>query len=161
MLKVKKLIFLMIVVSCWQCKTKTPSNTTTTKDNGSKTTTTVTVEQERPVSRGRARIIAKVIEVKPIDKTSKNAICAKNPCEAIIKIEKVIGKGSFFKGKLSIGKELEAYFINTLSSTKKILPELQQHLPGLKKNDRFETDILFNPLESNKSKYQVTSYKTL
>jgi hypothetical protein len=160
MLKLTKLLFLLIALGCWQCKTKTPSNTT--KNDGSKTTTTtVTVEQERPVSRGQARIIAKVIKIKPIDKTSKNAVCAKNPCEAIIKIEKVIGKGAFFKGKLSEGKELEAYFINTLSSTKKILPQLQKHFPGLKKDDRFQTDIIFNPLESNKSKYQVTSYKTL
>ncbi|WP_299456059.1 hypothetical protein [uncultured Microscilla sp.] len=153
----KKLIFVMIVMSCWQCKTKTPTTNTTTKN----TETTAVVSQERPVARGTVRVIAKLIKVKPINTSDRNTACSKNPCEATITVEKIVGKGAFFAGEVNQGQQLDTYFIKTLGATKDVFPELKKHFPGLKKGDRFEADIIYSLKAANNLNYQVVSYQPL
>lgn len=151
----KKIFFVIVVVGCWQCNSKTPANTST------KTTGFSYHGDPHSIPRGMARIVAQVVKIKPINKTSNNTICSKNPCEAIIHIEKVIGYGPGFIGKIKNRQKLEAYFIQTLAATKNVLPNHKKHLPGLQKKSRFEADLLFNPKASQTPKYQVMSYQKL
>lgn len=155
---IRKLLILIVIVSCWQCQTKTPTNN---NNLTSSTSNNKTHLQKKPIPRGMARVVARVVQVNPINKASGNTACAKNPCEATIKVEKVVGYGSNFQGELSDGQQLEAYFIKTLGATQKIFPALKKHFPGLKKKDRFEADVLFNPKAAQTSKYQVISYKKI
>lgn len=155
---IRKLLIFIVIVSCWQCQTKTPTNNNNLTNSTSNNSTHL---QKNPIPRGMARVVAKVVKVSPINKAGKNTACAKNPCEATIKVEKVVGYGSNFQGDLSNGQQLEAYFIKTLGDTQKIFPALKQHFPGLKKKDRFEADVLFNPKATQVSRYQVISYKKL
>lgn len=150
---IRKLLILAVIFGCWQCKTKTP---TTSNSTGTKTTPKAT-----PVSRGTIRVVAQIVKVKPINKNAANALCGKNPCEATIKIEKVIGKGAFFNGDVDNGKSFDAFFVKTLAPTKNLYPNLQKHFPGLKNNDRFQADIIYNMKASEGSKYQVITYEKL
>lgn len=153
----KKIFFVIIAVGCWQCKSKTPANTST------KTTGFSYYGDPNPIPRGMARIVAQVVKIKPINKihNNTNTICSRNPCEAIIHIEKVIGYGPGFIGKIKNRQQLEAYFIQTLTATKSVLPNRKKNLPGLQKKSRFEADLLFNPKASQTPKYQVMSYQKL
>ena len=149
----KLLLMLVIVIGFGQCKTKTP-----TKMDDKSTSNTLL---KAPVPRGTVRVVAQITQIKPINKNANALPCRDNPCEATIKVEKIIGKGAFFEGEVAEGQTLDAYFVKTLVSTKNIFPNLQQHFPGLKTNERFQADLIYNLKAAKVSKYQVVTYKKL
>ncbi|OJJ22296.1 hypothetical protein BKI52_06330 [marine bacterium AO1-C] len=149
----KLLLAVTVMIGCWQCKPQSSAKKSTAND---KQTLLL-----KPIARGTIRVIAQVVKVKPINKTLQNTPCADHPCEAMIKIEKVVGTGAFFYGEIKQGQSLEAYFTKTLASSEKNYPQLKPALPGLNLNDRFQADIIYNLKATKVSKYHVVTYKKL
>ena len=81
-----------------------------------------------------------IVKILPIDAKAQG-VCSKNPCEAIVKIIKVIGFGSSFKVSMSSGSKKQIKFKNTLNPTNKLFEDREEHLPGLKAGDKFKAYV--------------------
>ncbi|HAS46148.1 MAG TPA: hypothetical protein DCS93_37050 [Microscillaceae bacterium] len=138
----KLLLALVIMMGFWQCKTQSSTQKNTTNNNQN----TLQV----PISRGTVRVIARLEKIKPAQKESNNS-----PNEAIIKIEKVVGKGAFFEGEVQQGKSLEVYFV------KPFMLDKTGDAKGLKLQDKLQADIVYNLRATKVSKYHVVTYKKL
>ncbi|MBW8051504.1 MAG: hypothetical protein FVQ77_14430 [Cytophagales bacterium] len=71
-----------------------------------------------------------------------SGVCAKAPCEAIVKIETIKRRGASFTGAIAAGEKIKVHFAFTLNpTTKELFPNMAARYPGLKKNDKFVADI--------------------
>ncbi len=68
--------------------------------------------------------------------------CAKVPCKAKVKVNKIFGYGSGFTNPLTEGSEVEMTFAFTLApTTKELFPNLDARYKGLKQGDTFQADV--------------------
>jgi hypothetical protein len=68
--------------------------------------------------------------------------CAKVPCKAKVKVNKILGYGSGFTNPLTEGSEVEMTFAFTLApTTKELFPNLDARYKGLKQGDTFQADV--------------------
>lgn len=67
---------------------------------------------------GHCRILATVVSISDMLSSRPDDPCAKTPCRATIKIDKVIGYGSAFNAPLSEGSQFEVKFRSTVGDLK-------------------------------------------
>ncbi|MFN3344070.1 MAG: hypothetical protein ACK412_00275 [Chloroherpetonaceae bacterium] len=87
--------------------------------------------------------------------------CAKAPCKAKVKINKILGYGSGFTNPLTEGREVEMTFAFTLApTTKELFPNLDARYKGLKQGDTFQADVeLQQRLGDSAASFVVMSYE--
>ena len=78
----------------------------------------------------------------PAEASAQAGVCAKAPCEAIVKIETIKRRGTSFTGAIAAGEKIKVHFAFTLNpTTKEFFPNMTARYPGLKINDKFVADI--------------------
>jgi hypothetical protein len=111
------------------------------------------------------RIVGTVVSIEPGRSANPGDPCSKVPCQAIVRVEKVLEYGSSFLPPLSQGSLIRVHFVFTMSPTNNLFPDLKPPLPGLTEGTTFETE-LSNQGEGGDSvggaeyrTYQVGPYK--
>ncbi|MCP4724434.1 MAG: hypothetical protein GY863_05345 [bacterium] len=124
------------------------------------TSVTDKVPQVMPsrISPNHARIVGKIIRIHPELSENKDHPSSQAPSLADVRIEKLLGTGMAFPGSISEGKTVTVKFAFTLSPTKDLFPELKDHLPGLKINDRFQADMMGTDSRSGGVAYTIDGY---
>jgi hypothetical protein len=145
------LVSLSFIFSCQSNKNAT--------NQTSKTDISIKQEQPQSLPPESCRIRGKIISIKAVDSEVKgNTPCDKNPCDAEVLIEKVLGYGSSFSAMLYPEDVITLHFSFTLSNTKQVFPDKNViELPGLNTGDLFEANIEGNLL--NKKNFTVNEYK--
>jgi len=107
---------------------------------------------------------ATVLEILP-DLTQGNLSdpCARAPCFARIRIDRVINRGMECDGSVQGGAELKVFFSCSLVQTGEALfPGMDASYPGLKINDRFAATFLtYSRGEGEAITYKVTGYQKI
>lgn len=86
--------------------------------------------------------------------------CASVPCEAIVRIDSVLGYGSAFPGAVGVGQTVRVHFRFTLASTEKLFPSMRPPYPGLSVGSRFSASLEASPDHdaSNATAFAIGSY---
>lgn len=122
------------------------------------------VQRNSDIPPSNIKVIASVIS---IDKTlsSGNAKdpCSKAPCNAVLKIESIIGYGSSFGGTLNVGDEIKVKFAyTTAKTTEDLLLKISDSYDGVSVKSKIETNIkkssVINSVIPN---YTIYGYKVL
>jgi hypothetical protein len=105
---------------------------------------------------------AKIVKVVPRWKKKSKQLCKVSPCLVYINIIKVEQYGSSFPEHFSAGQKVEVSFVYSLKPSKKVYPDKNIDLPGLKKGDVFKAKINAKPqLGSNLSVFKIYDYQKL
>jgi hypothetical protein len=89
------------------------------------------------------------------------SVCAKAPCKAVVKVQKVLGYGHAFTETIAPDQEMNTYFTFSLQPSAKLFPDLTTPLPGLSIGSIFEADIAHNAEVAGNAAawYQVNLYR--
>jgi len=98
-------------------------------------------------------VVATILEVYDDLEADPSNLCGQYPCFALIRIDQVVKMGQLCSPLIVPGANLKAYFKITLSKTDNILPDMNQHFPGLEKNDTFGAS--FMTTKDTEEKYQI------
>lgn len=125
------LIFCTLLVSC---------TSKVAKKNDEPTQTSNRISSFNSVIKG------KVVELtKPNTDFPLSSPCRTNPCKARIEILSIENKGQNYHDQFHVSDTLEIDFTYTLSPTRDIFPELNEHLPGLKKGEQLVAELFEHP----------------
>jgi hypothetical protein len=104
------------------------------------------------------KITGQIITIlKPVGQLD-NSICSKYPCKAIVRISNISDCGSSVTAMPYAGDTIEINFGFTLANTKKALPTMRQHYPGLKKGNRFKAQMEQRIQPGGKNQFTVYHY---
>lgn len=127
----RKNLFLFIVLSMlFIVSCKTQSNLTENKP----------IEGNQ-VAPDQALIEAQVLEIVPVNGNFTDPPCTQVPCQAKVKILKILGKGNSFKARMQVGSEITIAFKYTLSGTTDFFPDRNSHLVPLVVGDKFKAKV--------------------
>lgn len=106
------------------------------------------------------RIIGRVVEVfANRDTIDPESPCGKAPCNALVKVEKVLRFGQIYTESVQEGSTIPIHFAFTLASTtQELFPTADIDLPGLNSNDQFEATIKHRPLRHEPDRFMVFNY---
>lgn len=94
------------------------------------------------IAPSHCRLVGTIVSINPTRSTNPQDPCAKAPCQATIKITKILGYGSGFTTPLTEGSEVEMTFTFTLApTTNDLFPNLLARYPGLNTGDAFQADV--------------------
>ena len=147
------IVVLNILTACKNSKSQVDTSTEENISDIGLGHTDTTIPNQTNIPPQYCRLIGMIVEVeKIVDKQTRG--CKIGPCYAMIKIEQVLGYGSSFPSNFQSGDEITVFFPSSLNST--------DHLPGLKKGDRFKADMegaisLYSI--SNQPTYTIYSYE--
>jgi len=112
----------------------------------------MTVQQEKGVNisvpaqeySSQARIEATVLIILPISERAKmiGGNCAKVPCEARIRIEKVLDSSNAAVFSLRAGQILQVNFQYTVKPSREIWPDAKFGFPGVNQGDRIRANLI-------------------
>ncbi len=119
------------------------------------------------IAPGYCRIIGTIVLIdSSLEKGTSKSPCSKVPCNAVVRIDSIIGYGSN-SSTLSVNKLIDVHFNFTLSPTSKdLFPNMQEYYPGLQTGTRFEGDI-YNEVKKgdiNKipaRKFEINGYEII
>ena len=141
---------LLMIIADISCKT-----TQTEQKDNQKSITSPGIS-----SPDRGRIEAKVIKILPITKEDSGTVCAKAPCHATIKVNKIGSYGRSFSKSFEPGDEIEVMFVYTLNPTSKdLFPDLKYLYPGLKECDTFTGEIQSRIRPGRPPSYYIYHYE--
>ncbi len=110
------------------------------------------------IAPGYCRMVGQIVSIIPALAADKKDPCGKVPCQANVKVKRIIGYGSAFGSSVGEGSQIIVNFSFTLHLTHKYFPELTTHLPGLQVGQTFQADI--REIGDNKTQeYQVNEYQ--
>ncbi len=88
------------------------------------------------------RILGTVVR---IDSTMKSSYagdpCSKAPCNALVRVDSVLGYGSSFPVVVSTGSVIKTRFTFTVAPTDQVLPDVKPPYPGVAPGSRIRTDL--------------------
>ncbi|KAA5549245.1 hypothetical protein [Adhaeribacter rhizoryzae] len=115
------------------------------------------------IAPGSCRLQGEIIAVLPTLEPNKNTPCGKVPCQAVVKVQRVLGYGSAFDKPLASGQEINVYFHFTLSPSARYFSELTKPLPGLKVGNIFQADMnrASDGITNKEGWFQVYSYTVI
>jgi hypothetical protein len=93
------------------------------------------------------RIIGTVVRVdSTLKSTSPDDPCSKVPCEAMVRVDSVLGYGSSFPIVLSTGTVIRTHFTFTLAPTEQVLPKVKPSYPGVAAGSWIRADLKSLPV---------------
>jgi hypothetical protein len=116
---------------------------------------TNTHAQSKPMS---CIITGQIVSVMNPIKTAGNSIWRKYPCKAIVRIASIDECGSSVTLMPQIGDTVEINFGFSLTNTRKSLPTMKQHYPGLKRGNIFRAQMEQRIRPGGKNQFVVYHY---
>ncbi len=150
------LILLLTVISCnstrqkgEQASTDQPKNASSLKLDG------------QNIPPGQCRIIGTIVSINEIKKTGNaDDPCSKTPCQAVVRVDSVLGYGQGYVRPLAKSKEVPVTFRFTLSPTEKFFKNMTTTYPGLEEGSTFMADVEVQQLIGSKSfQYSISGYE--
>jgi len=112
---------------------------------------------------GQCRIIGTIVSIAEIQQTGNaDSPCSQAPCQAIVRVDSVLGYGQGFIRPLSKSKEVQITFKFTLSPTEDLFKNMTKIYPGLEVGSKFKATVEAQQLLGNKSfKYSISEYEII
>jgi len=112
---------------------------------------------------GQCRIIGTIVSIAEIQKPGNaDDPCSQAPCQAVIRVDSVLGYGQGFIRPLSKSKEVPITFKFTLSPTKDLFKNMTKTYPGLEVSSKFRATVEAQQLLGTKSfKYSISGYEII
>ena len=112
---------------------------------------------------GQCRIIGTIISIAEIQQTGNaDEPCNQAPCQAVVRVDSVLGYGQGFIRPLSKSKEIPITFKFTLSPTSGLFKNMTKRYPGLKVGSKFNATVAAQQLLGTKSfKYSISGYEII
>ena len=131
------------------------------KNNGGENQTAVIHSEKIPP--GYCRIVGTIISIdSTLDKSYAKNPCSRKPCNAVVRVDSILGYGSAFPPLLT-GKLIQLHFYFTLSpTTRDLFPNMTELYPGLTVGSSFIGDIemIIRMNENNKTnRYAIYGYR--
>ncbi len=115
------------------------------------------------ISPGQCRIIGTIVSIAEIQQTGNaDSPCSQAPCQAIVRVDSVLGYGQGFIRPLSKSKEVPISFKFTLSPTRDLFKNMTTMYPGLTVGSKFRATVEAQQLLGTKSfKYSISGYEII
>ncbi len=115
------------------------------------------------IAPGHCRIAGTIVSIdSTLDKSSAKDPCSRKPCNAVVRVDSILGYGSAFPPLLT-GNLIQIHFYFTLSATTKdLFPNMTEFYPGLTVGSSFIGDIemVIRLNENNKTnRYAIYGYR--
>ena len=135
-----KLMITGLVSLCFILGCSSEKNITIKKNNNGDAQTTSA--QSNKIPPGQCRIVGTIISIdSTLDKYSSKDPCSIHPCNAVVRVDSIIGYGNSFP-PLRQRSSINLNFIFTLGpTTKDLFPNLNEFYPGLSTGDSFIGNI--------------------
>ncbi len=112
-----------------------------------------------PVAPGHVRFVGTVVRILDVRSGQQDEPCAMYPCQAIVRVDSVLGYGSGLSVTISSGQEITVHFPFTLMPSEETGVRVNSPLPGLKEGDHFEADAeVKNVLGEKEPRFVVYLY---
>ena len=113
------------------------------------------------IAPGQCRIIGTIVSIAEIQKTGNvDDPCSQAPCQAIDRVDSVLGYGQGFTSPWSKSREVPITFKFTLSPTKNLFQNMTKTYPGLKVGSKFLADVEAQQQVGTKNmKYSISGYE--
>ncbi len=110
---------------------------------------------------GQCRIIATIVSIAEIQKTGNaDDPCSQAPCQAVVRVDSVLGYGQGFIKPLAKSKEFLAIFKFTLGQTKDLFQNMTKTYPGLEVGSKFLANVEAHELIGTRTiKYSIYGYE--
>lgn len=100
------------------------------------------ISLQEPIPPNHCRIVGTVVSIDPVSQSSDpNDPCARVPCKAAIRVNRVLGYGSAFTKPLSPGNVISVQFAFTTGATKELFPSMASSYPGVQQGTSFQADV--------------------
>lgn len=91
---------------------------------------------------GYCRVVAEVVSIDEVlDTDNPDEPCGQAPCNAKIRIIRVVGTGMNFSPPVMVDNTYDARFAYTTGSTTELFPDMAEQYPGVKVGDQIEVDL--------------------
>ena len=114
----------------------------------------------RDIPPGHCRIIGTIVSIDAIQKTGNaDDPCSQAPCQAVVRVDSVLGYGQGFIKPLAKSKEFLAIFKFTLRQTKDLFKNMTKTYPGLEVGSKFLANVEAHALIGTKTiNYLIYGY---
>ncbi len=94
------------------------------------------------IAPNKCRIVATVLAIDSTLQSGETASpCARVPCQAIVRVDSILGYGQAFVRPLSKGERIQVMFVFTVGPTKGLFPNMTENYPGVRVGSRFLADV--------------------
>lgn len=100
----------------------------------------------------------KVLYILKPHKAANKSLCSKYACNARVQILSVTNCGSSVTATYNVGDTIIIHFNYTLSPTRRTIPAMKTHYPGLKKGNKFSAQLEQRLLPGGKYEFIVNDY---
>ncbi len=91
---------------------------------------------------GYCRVVAEVVSIDEVlDTDNPDEPCGKAPCNAKIRIVRVVGTGMSFSPPVMVDNTYDARFAYTTGPTTELFPDMAEQYPGVKVGDQIQVDL--------------------
>lgn len=157
----KNLVVLISLLVLFSCKSTRQKKEQVSPGQPQKASSLKIGAQDIPP--GQSRIIGTIVSIDEIQKTGNaDDPCSKAPCQAVVRVDSVLGYGQGFIRPLSKNKEVPITFKFTLSPTKGLFQNMTKMYPGLEVDSKFLANIEVQQLLGSESfKYSISGYEII
>jgi hypothetical protein len=107
------------------------------------------------------RIEGLVISETTVPGDDTTSLCAKYPCRARVKINRILGCGSSVSVSLNEQDTVTINFAYTLHNTKTLFPSIKKQYPGLKTGQKFTGDAIQHQQAGTDGAFTVYDYEVV
>ena len=161
----KKIVVVFLLLMIFSCKSAYQTKDKQKNDNPQARESLLRASsQALTIPPKNCRIVGTIVFVdEPRSDLGADDPCSKVPCQAVVRVDSILGYGQGFVKPLGKGKEIEVLFKFTLSPTKDLFPNMEESYPGLKLGSYFLADIegyAIPQIDSNKqARYLIYGYE--
>ncbi len=114
-----------------------------------------------PVPVNECRIAGTIIEIDSTLSTDDKSPCSRAVCNAVVKIDRVLGYGSGFTKVLAPGQTIPVHFNFTLAPSQKVLPKANVDLPGLTTGSTFVANLNLREMIGKREQFSIGKYEVI
>lgn len=100
----------------------------------------------------------KIVHILKPSNATYNNLCSKYACKARVLVLSVTDCGSSNIATFNIGDTITIHFNYTLSPTRRIIPTMKTHYPGIKKGRSFTAQVEQRLLPGDKHEFIINDY---
>lgn len=152
--------FCLLLVACRQGQSQTAKRVPDSPPNSSRPMSKPTISPDlEQIPPNVGRIVGTIVSIEKVRAVQGDlSPCARVPCQALVRVESVIGYGSAFPASFKAGDQISVRFAFTLHPTDKLFPKMEHHLPGLKVGQVFKADVTASDLMMSGSQLELIIY---